>query len=179
MLTYYLSLVDTPEEKTKVEEIYLEYKHLIKHLALSKLHDDQLADEVVHDVMIVIIDNLKKLEDRDEIGLKNFIYHVTRNICINVYRKEQRHAAITLDEPQIAEKSIGDPQDSLGEKIVISCITKMTPIYREILELTACYGFTVKECSKILNISPSAVQKRLERARAIIRTKLKEEDLYV
>ncbi|MBR6793215.1 MAG: sigma-70 family RNA polymerase sigma factor, partial [Clostridia bacterium] len=88
MLTYYLSLVDSPEEKSTVEEIYHEYKNLILFLALSKLQDQNLAEEALHDVMLVVIDHVKKLQGRDENAVKSFIYLVTRNVCVDTLRKE-------------------------------------------------------------------------------------------
>ena len=35
MLALYLSLVDTPEEKSRIEKIYHQYKKLIYHIAYS------------------------------------------------------------------------------------------------------------------------------------------------
>ncbi len=179
MLAYYLSLVDTPEEKSKVEEIYHEYKRLIMYLALTKLQDERLAEEALHEVMLAVIDQIQKLQDRDENGIKSFIYLATRNICVDILRKELRRKAENIDDVTLHIQNTGDPQDSLTERIVTDCIAELPPIYRDILELTAYYGLTLKECAKTLNISPSTARKRLERARTIIRTKLEEKEIYV
>lgn len=179
MLAYYLSLVDSPEEKNKVEEIYHEHKKLIKYLALNKLHDEQLAEEVIHEVMLAVIDNIKSLQNRDANGIKSFIYITTRNISIDILRKELRRKAENIDDLPIHMQNAHDPQESLNKKIMMDCIAEMPPIYRDILELTAYYGMTIKECAKSLKITPETARKRLERARVIIRTKLEEEELYV
>lgn len=179
MLAYYLSLVDSPEEKNKVEEIYHEYKKLIKFLALSKLQDEHLAEEVLHEVMLAVIDHIKKLQDRDADGIKSFIYLTTRNICVDILRKETRRKTESIDDLPLHLKSHDDPQDTLNERIVMDCITEMPPIYRDILELTAYYGLTVKECAKALKITSATARKRLERARTILRAKLKEEEINV
>ncbi len=179
MLAYYLSLVDSPEEKSKVEEIYHEYKRLIIYLALSKLQDEHLAEEALHEVMLAVIDQIKKLQDRDKNGIKSFIYLATRNVCVDILRKELRRKTESIDDVSVHIQNAADPQDSLNEKIVMDCIAEMPPIYRDILELTAFYGLTIKECAKALKISQSAARKRLERARAIIRAKLEESEIYV
>lgn len=176
MLAYYLSLVDSPEEKSTVEEIYHEYKNLILFLALSKLQDQHLAEEALHDVMLVVIDHVKKLQGRDENAVKSFIYLVTRNVCVDILRKELRYKNAENIEEVSLHLQNEDPQDTLEEKLVIELIAEMQPIYRDVVELIAIYGMTVKECAKALKITPAACRKRLERARAIIREKLKEEE---
>lgn len=175
MLAYYLSLVDSPGEKDKIEEIYHQYKKLIKYLALTKLQNEELAEEVVHEVMLAVIDNIKKLQNRETEKIKSFIYVATRNICIDILRKELRRKVENIDDLPLHIKGSGDPQESLNEKIVIDCVAEMPPVYRDILELTAYYGLTSKESAKVLGISPAAARKRLERARTIVREKLAEE----
>ena len=179
MLAYYLSLVDSPKEKDKVEEIYHQYKKLIKFLALTKLQKEELAEEVIHDVMLAVINNIKKLQDRDENGIKSFIYLTTRNICINLLRKESHRKAEQYDCPPTQFINESDPQIILNQCFLLDCIAELPPIYRDILELTAYYGLTLKESAKMLGISPAAARKRLERARTIIRGKLEEEEIYV
>ena len=179
MLVYYLSLVETPEQKSLVESIYDKYKNLIIYLALSKLQDETLAEEALHEVLLEVIKQIQKLQKRDENGIKSFIYLATRNICIDILRKETRQTAQSIEELPLRLRLAEDPQDSLEERLIVQCIAEMPPIYRDVLELTAFFGMTVKESAKLLKISPAACRKRLERARAIIGKKLKEEEIYV
>ena len=52
MLLYYLSLVDTEEEKSKLENLYYEYKALMKYIAFNILGDNGLAEDAVHEAFI-------------------------------------------------------------------------------------------------------------------------------
>lgn len=180
MLFFYLSLVDLPEEKIRVEEIYHCYKKLIKFIAFSKLQSEELAEEAVHEVMLAVIDNIKKLQAMEMEEIKGFIYLTTRNISHDIFRKEKRREAENIDDLQLPVQAVGDPQDSLGEQVILDCIAAMPPIYRDILELTVYYGLSLQECAKLLKISQPTARKRLERARAIVRAKLEEgEEQYV
>ncbi len=180
MLIYYMSLADSPQEKRKVEEIYRQYKKLIQYIALSRLQNEQLAEDAVHDVMLAVIDHIQKLQDRSMEEIRGFIYLVTRNICNDIRRKEQRRAAENLDDLWQQPHSGGDPQQRLEAAAIRDCIAGMPDIYRDVLELTVYYGFTPKETAKLLHISPAACRKRLERARALIREELqKGEEHYV
>lgn len=174
MLIYYMSLGDSPGEKRKVEEIYHQYKKLIKYIALTKLQNEHLAEDAVHDVMLAVIGNITKLQERSMEEIRGFIYLVTRNICNDLLRKEQRRAAENIEDLRQQPHSGGDPQQALNEKSILDCIARMPDLYRDALELTVYYGFTTKECAKLLKISPAACRKRLERARTLIREELKK-----
>lgn len=52
MLLFYLSLLDTEEEKTKFERLYYEYRAVMKYKALEILKDEYLAEDAVHEAFI-------------------------------------------------------------------------------------------------------------------------------
>lgn len=180
MLVYYLSMVDSPEEKSKVEEIYHRYKRLIKYIAFSKLQNEELAEDAVHEVMLAVIDNIKKLQCREMEEIKGFLYLTTRNIANNILRKEKYRETENIDDLYFQPQAFGDPQEAVGKNDILQCIAEMPAIYRDVLELTVYYGLSNKECAKLLNISQAAVRKRLERARDMVRKVLMEgEEQYV
>jgi RNA polymerase sigma-70 factor (ECF subfamily) len=43
----YLQMLETPEEKSLFEQIYLEYRGLMYHVAYEILHNDQDAEDAV------------------------------------------------------------------------------------------------------------------------------------
>lgn len=165
-----------------VEQIYHQYKKLIKHIAYSRLQNEHLAEEVVHEAMLAVISHTSKLQDRTPEELKAFLYLVTRNICNDILRKELRRKAEPLELLWEQPQSGGDPQERLGEQVILDYILKMPEPYRDVLELTAFFGFTAKEAAKLLHITPAACRKRLERARSMLREKItlgEEEESHV
>ena len=60
MLMLYMSMLDTQEEKSKFEEIYIQYRKLMFVCAKSILKDDALAEDAVHNAFIKIIRHLQK-----------------------------------------------------------------------------------------------------------------------
>ena len=48
MLVYYLQKLDTPEEKIRFEQIYLNYRGLMYHVADGILHNRQDSEGAVH-----------------------------------------------------------------------------------------------------------------------------------
>lgn len=174
MLLLFASLADAPEEKRKVEAIYRQYGKLIKYVALSRLQKEDWAEDAVHEVMMRVILHIEKIKGCTEEELKGFLYLVTRNICNDILRKETRRAAEELDSLWQTPKSGSDPQEQLGAQILADYIAALPDRYRDPLELTAYYGFSAKEAAKLLNITPAACRKRLERARTILQEKLEK-----
>ena len=176
MLAFYLDLVSLPEEKSKVEEIYYTYRKLIYHIAYSKLQKQEWAEDAVHDVMLAVIENISKLRQMNENDTKAFLYVITRNVAVDLLRKEQRRITADMEEAPITGGI--DPQQELGVQMLAQWIARLKPIYRDVLELTVYYGFSAKECALLLKISTATVRKRLERARALLKDQMEGEECY-
>ena len=63
MLIIYLQMIETPEEKSKFERLYLEYRGLMYHVAYEILHNEQDAEDAVHQAFVKIAENIKKIDD--------------------------------------------------------------------------------------------------------------------
>ena len=60
----YLQMIDTPEDRSKFEQIYLEYRGLMFHVANEILHNEQDAEDAVHQAFLNVAENMKKSESR-------------------------------------------------------------------------------------------------------------------
>lgn len=176
MLFFYLSMVDTPEEKSKLEMLYCEYRHLMKYIAFDILHDDKLAEDAVHAAFLKLINHLEKIDEIKCHKTKAFIVIITKSVSIDILRKETRHRLISIDDPEQPEIPAPDNNDNTGVQNILSAIKKLPDTYRDILELKAYYELSDKEIADVLGISHSAERKRLERARNALRKLLDEEE---
>lgn len=61
MLFFYLSALDTQEERTKFEDIYKKYGKLMKYVAYNILRDDSLAEDAVHNAFLKLMKYLIEL----------------------------------------------------------------------------------------------------------------------
>lgn len=78
VLLFYLSLLDTEEEKSKLEKLYYQYKALMKYIALDILKDYSMADDAVHEAFIKLIRHLDGIDEIDSRKTKAFIVIVIR-----------------------------------------------------------------------------------------------------
>lgn len=56
----YLQMIDTPEDRSKFEQIYLEYRGLMFHVANEILHNEQDAEDTVHQAFVNVAKIWKK-----------------------------------------------------------------------------------------------------------------------
>lgn len=165
MLLFYLNLIETQEDKSKFEQLYIEYKRLMKYIALDILKNDSLADDAVHDAFLKIINSLDGIEDVYCHKTKSFVVIVIKSAAIDIGRKEKKRKCLNIEdvkEPRIYNRHIFETVEA---KELVSKIKLLPETYRDILELKINNGLTEKEISEVLGISHSAARKRMQRAR--------------
>lgn len=96
MLVFYLSLIDEEKDKDKFEELYHSYKNQMTYVAMSVLHNETDAEDIVHDVFVKVatrhMDTVNQFSD--EVDLRNYMLKATKNTAINW--KEKRKDIYTL-----------------------------------------------------------------------------------
>ena len=50
----YLSMIDTPEDRSKFERLYIEYRDVMYHVAYKILNNEQDAEDAVHQAFVKI-----------------------------------------------------------------------------------------------------------------------------
>ena len=168
MLMMYLSMVDTQEEKSKIEGIYLQYRKLMFVCANEILNNDFLAEDAVHDAFVKMTGHIKMIDDVKSNKTKHFVIVVVENAAKDIYRKEKRR------EHESWEK-MGDvgcafskyhPVELIQPEIAI---LKLPLKYQHVFRLKYICGYDYEEIAKILGITNSAVRKRISRGREMLK----------
>ena len=163
----YMQVIETPEEKSKFEEIYLAYRGLMYHVAFTRMQHVQDAEDVVHHVFMKIAENIQKIEPVSP-KTKQFVVTMVDNRVTDVFRARGRHPNAPLDEdisPTAGEDF--ESGDLLGD-----CILKLPDQQRTVILLKYQHGYSLREIAKLLDISLAWAQKIDQRA------KKKLEELY-
>lgn len=178
MLLYYLSLVDTEEEKSKLENLYYEYKALMKYIAFNILGDNGLAEDAVHEAFIKLTRHLDGIGEIKSLKTKAFIVIIIRCVALDMLDKKKRNKIYSFDD--IGNKAITEDTmiESIELKELCSLIKALPAIHRDIIELKVYYELSDKEISDILGISRQAVRKRLQRARNALKQSLEKLGVY-
>lgn len=177
MLSFYLTLIDTEEEKSKFEQLYLTYRQMMFFVAKQILEDSYLAEDAVHQTFLKIIDHFDKIGEIDCPKTRGFIVTIVQNQSIDLYRKRKRQEARSFDE---ISYQFADNKDSDGQiealNPVAEAITKLPVHLAAVIRLRYSQGYSPKEIAKILDISEQNVYKRIQRAKEQLSTILKERE---
>lgn len=163
----YLQMIDTSEDRSKFEQIYIEYRDLMFYVANRILDSDQDAEDAVHEAFLKVAENIKKIGEPKCPKTRSFVVTIVENKAIDLYRKRKRHPTVEL-----AEEIRGISPAYEGQNALTACILKLPARYREVILLRYHQGYSVKEVASILGISFAAASKLDQRAK----NKLK--DLY-
>jgi RNA polymerase sigma-70 factor (ECF subfamily) len=59
----YLQMIETPQQRSDFEKIYLTYRGLMFHIANNILQNDEDAEDAVHNAFVAIAENIQKIEE--------------------------------------------------------------------------------------------------------------------
>jgi RNA polymerase sigma-70 factor (ECF subfamily) len=163
-------MIETEEEKNKFELIYERYRKLMFYIANQILHDEDSAEDAVHDTFVKILENMDKIELVDSGKTKSFVAIMVQNHSINIYNRRKRFLNVPLEDYEnilfddilfknVTENDLAE-SDMLGKAIM-----KLPVIYRDILTLKFVHELSNSEIAALLNISEAAVRKRIQRAK--------------
>lgn len=172
MINLYLSVLETDEDRCQFEDIYRQYKNRMYKFAISILHNNEDAEDVVHQSFLTIANNFDKIKSFSCHEMNSYIVIIIRNTSINLYNKNKRNyeRSTELDEQQTAVEV--DFFNNIDYEHLVQIISGLPLIYKEVLLLHYVEEFTVKQISAMLGISIDNVRKRTERAKKLLKAEL-------
>lgn len=166
----YLMMIDTPEDQSKFEKIYITYKGLMYHIAYKILNNEQDAEDAVHSAFIKIAENIGKIDVPMCPKTQNYVVTIVENKAIDFYRANQRkHSGLYLDEIS------GIEVEETRVHGLAACMAKLPPRYRQVILLKYYHGFSCKEIAKQLNLTEANAIKLDQRAKKKLFQICKEE----
>ena len=145
-------------------EIWEEFSDHLKRFILSRVRDQDAAEDILQDAFLKIHQNIGKLKDENR--LRAWLYQITRNTIIDYYRNREVATELPESLEDIAETP--DPDSDVGCELVPCVKTLMGRLpdrYRQSLILTELQGLSQKEMGEKLGLSVSGAKSRAQRAR--------------
>lgn len=163
MLLLLSSLVDSQEEKEKVEAIFHEYQGLMYSVAYGILQHEQNAEDAVFHSWEKIICHLDRIPVIKSKQTKSFLVIIVERTAIDMYRRLKRHREIPLEFEDSIFYAVND---AALEKIdTIEWIHSLPKKYAEVLLLYYIHDCTLLEIADLLGIQESSVIRRLQKGR--------------
>lgn len=171
MLNFYLSILNTEEEKTEFERLYHAQKNTMYHIAYSKLQNSHDAEDAVSEAFLRCANNFSRILEIPCNKRGAFLDVIVRNVAIDMFKKNcnapddiEDYAFVADKTPDTENMAIGNiSRDELVERI-----REMPEALRDTLSLSAFCDMTNKEIADFLGVSENTVAQRLFRARKVI-----------
>lgn len=134
------------------------------------LQDASLAQDAVQDTFLRAFRRFDTY--RGDASAKTWLTAIAVNVCRD-YKRSAWHRHV--DRREDADAMPGPSANFLfPDNTVITEVMKLPDKYREVILLRFYQGMTLKDAADALRLSDRAVRKRLYKANAILRERLKE-----
>lgn len=173
------SVIEDPAQRNELEEFYKNNKNRFLNIAYTYLHNKSDAEDAVQEAFSEIIrkpDNFFSIAPENRAG---FMVAVVRNISSDMFNKKNKVPLEELDEEDSYDDNPFSFEDSMIGKVsrdrLKQFIKSLPPLQRDVLTLRCLMGFSTAETAEKLNISQSAVKKRLRLAKETVREYARKE----
>ena len=87
MLSLYLAMIDTDEDRAKFAALYERYSRLMFYIARQILGDEQLSEDAVQEALLRIARNMHKVGEVSCPQTRNFTVIITRNAALTMKKQ--------------------------------------------------------------------------------------------
>lgn len=177
MLYICLTLIDTEEEQKRFTVFYEQYRKLMFYIAQQILQNEHLSEEAVQEAFLRIAKNFHKIDEVISPQARAFAVIVTRNIAFDMFNAEKKIMEVQSSIAQEAHETVSDNVfETISYTVLTDYILELPEKYRDVLYLNLVYGYTFNEVASLLGVTVSAAKKRAERAKNMLKEKIKDED---
>ena len=158
------------------EKLVMPHRHRILRLAMRILRNREDAEDVVQLAFLQALRNLDRFQGNARFS--TWLLRIAINEALMMMRKHCRKYETSLDLAddrdeipleQLAIDTRPTPEQSVVEQerrsIVRGAVSRLSPIFRTVMDLRYRQGLTLKQTSVILGVPVSTVKSRLHHAR--------------
>lgn len=156
----------------KLERIYHLYQDAMLRLARRILGQAQDAEDAVQSAFVSIAAHLDHLSAPEDPRTRGYVMVITERKSIDLLRERRRRSYVPLEEE---EPRVEFPARE-GHDLAW-CLTQLPPRYREILLLRYVYGYSLRECGTLMDLSYDSVGKLAQRAKARLEALCRQEEI--
>lgn len=160
--------------------VFYRYYESLCHYAMSFIRDRGKAEDLVQEVFLKLWTKRESLKSGG--SLKAYLYKMTYNEFVTVFRKEKRYQQeLDIFKLEALSPVLQESEESwqLKLKRVKEAIDSLPPRCKEIFILNKQDGLKQKEIAEKLSISVKTVENQVGKALKALKKKLSEETFYV
>ena len=168
MLALLLSLANE-EQRNKFEQLYEQYKELVKYIALDVLKNDMNAEEVVQETFLRLFIKIDDIGDVRSFKTHGLVIIISRRISYNKLKYEKRRVhdpQSIIDNKSFDNKTAEDvAMDKIEQEHIFGELSRMNKSDFELITLRHYYGYNYEELEDFFDSSANTLRKRYQRGR--------------
>jgi RNA polymerase sigma factor (sigma-70 family) len=156
----------------------------LKGMALAKTYRADKADDILQEICIKVIDNIRTLKEPER--FKPWLATIARREIVNCWREQSKESQLMHEMAKHEELKLhqndGKTQDRWSEETcetILAALKRLPEKYQEVFMLKYIKDYSYAEIAEALDIPFTTVQIRLTRSRRMIydcvREKLKNQ----
>lgn len=156
-------------DKNAWEQLYNTYALKMKGVCTFYVHDEAVAEDILHDGFILIMSSIRQLKDPEK--LENWMISIMKNLALKYLH--DKHEDLLVSLPEIGDKD--EPIDlsavnTFEYKELLQLIDRLPKGYKTVFRLAVFEGLSHKEIGKKLGINPHSSSSQLARARELLQS---------
>jgi len=183
LLNYYLSLLETEEQKQSFEKMYEENRELMHYHANKILNNYTQAEDAVHQSFLKIIESWDKIFAESRPQWTSLCVITCKRTSFDILRKNkirQHQSLDDLDESELISASLSTDEtamDNVLSEEIRKRIASLPDINRNIMQMHISNDLSAKQISKLLDIRYETVKKRIHRGKQLLMDMLREDGI--
>jgi RNA polymerase sigma-70 factor (ECF subfamily) len=157
------------------EQLYRQYSSVLFGLCLKYSRNKAEAEDNLHDSFLTIFDKIGQFKFKG--SFEGWIKRIAVNTVLQKYRKEQYMNVVTENIKEEEDPDYDYPDIQLST--LLQYVQELPTKYRLTFNLYVLDGYTHKEISELLGTSTGTSKSNLSRAKAILKEKLKKENINI
>ena len=149
------------------EDIIYRYQDTVYRIAFTYCRNPSDAEDVAQEVFIRYIRKMPGLDSEEH--LKAWLIRVTLNVAKSLLTSSWSKKTVPLSDHELISN------DEMSNTETYYAVMSLSEKYRSVVMLYYFEDYSVKEIAQILNRTETAIQTQLQRARAMLKDKLKED----
>ena len=167
-----LALAASRGDRAALETLLRRNWPWLKGMALSRVYQADLADDILQEVCVKVIDNIHTLKEPER--FKPWLATIARREIVNIRRQQAKQNTLLNSRMQQEARS-GDEHDPRRDhwpqeacESILAALKRLPEKYQEVFVLKYIKDYSYAEIAETLDIPFTTVQIRLTRGRRMI-----------
>ena len=160
-----VQLYKNDQDQALIGELYSRYNKLVFGSCLKYLKDRGLAEDAVNDIFVQLS---KKLKTHNVEYFKSWLFTVTRNHCIEILRKQNRHRDKKTTSELMYTETVFHPDEVADEetiKALSECISQLPADQQKCIKLFYYEKISYQDIATTLNLNWNKVRSFIQNGR--------------